>query len=113
MNLSNEERNQIEKFKTDIKSELSRLSNKINNFIVIEFLSILLTFSFVYNNLTLFASQPIVAWSILSFLIISQIILIQSTRVAIYNWKCNKSALICSEMSDKEFNFKFAQFCKK
>jgi ABC-type bacteriocin/lantibiotic exporter with double-glycine peptidase domain len=111
--LSNEERNQIEEYKNGMKSELSRLRNKINNFIVIEILSIILTISFIYKYLTLFSSNPILAWSIILAFVLSQVLLLMATRVALDYWKLYQRMVELYEMSDEEFNRKFAEFCKK
>lgn len=111
--LSNEERNQIEEYKNGMKFELSRLSNKINNFIVIEILSIILTFSFVSKYLTLFSSNPILAWSIISAFVLFQVLLLMATRVALDYWKLYQRMIELYEMSDEEFNRKFVEFCKK
>lgn len=111
--LSNDERNQIVEYKNGIKSELSRLSNKINNFIVIEILCIILTISFVYQHYTLFSQLPILAWSIISVLVLFQVILLMATNVALYNWRYNRRILELYNMSDEEFDRKFSEFCKK
>ena len=74
--LSIEERNQIEKAKDKLKSELSRLRNKINNFIGIEILTFILTFTYLNNQSFLFDVNPTIAWSILSGLILFQVILL-------------------------------------
>jgi hypothetical protein len=110
--LSIEERNQIEKAKAEIKSELSRLRNKINNFIGIEILTFILTLTYLHNQAFLFDVNPTVAWSILSALILFQVILVMATRVALYNWKFNQRGLELYEMSDEEFDRKFDEFCK-
>jgi hypothetical protein len=111
--LSIEERNQIEKAKAEIKSELSRLRNKINNFIGIEILTFILTLTYLNNQSFLFDTNPIVAWSILSGLVLFQVILVMATRVALYNWKFNQRGLELYEMSDEEFDRKFKEFCDK
>ena len=110
--LSIEERNQIEKAKAEIKSELSRLRNKINNFIGIEILTFILTITYLHNQAFLFDVNPLVAWSILSALILFQVILVMATRVALYNWKFNQRGLEIYEMSDEEFERQFNEFCK-
>jgi hypothetical protein len=110
--LSIEERNQIEKAKAELKSEIARLSNKINNFIGIEILSFILTLTYLHNQAFLFDVNPTVAWSILSALILFQVILVMATRVAMYNWKFNQRGLELYEMSDEEFERQFNEFCK-
>jgi len=110
--LSTEERNQIEKVKAELKSELSRLRNKINNFIGIEILTVILTITYLYNQAFLFDVNPTLAWSILSGLILFQVILVMATRVALDNWKFNQRALEIYEMSDEEFERQFNEFCK-
>jgi hypothetical protein len=110
--LSIEERNQIEKAKTEIKSEISRLSNKINNFIGIGVLTFILTISYLHNQAFLFDVNPTVAWSLLSVLILFQIILVMATRVALDNWKFNQRGLEIYEMSNEEFERQFNEFCK-
>lgn len=111
--LSIEERNQIEKAKAELKSEVSRLRHKINNFIGIEILTFILTFTYLNNQSFLFDTNPIVAWSILSGLVLFQVILVMATRVALDNWKFNQRALELYEMSDEEFDRKFKEFCDK
>ena len=110
--LSIEERNQIEKAKDKLKSELSRLRNKINNFIGIEILTFILTFTYLNNQYFLFDVNPTIAWSILSGLILFQVILVMATRVALDNWKFNQRGLELYEMSDEEFERQFNEFCK-
>ena len=110
--LSIEERNQIEKAKDKLKSELSRLRNKINNFIGIEILTFILTFTYLNNQSFLFDVKPTIAWSILSGLILFQVILVMATRVALDNWKFNQRGLELYEMSDEEFERQFNEFCK-
>ena len=110
--LSIEERNQIEKAKDKLKSELSRLRNKINNFIGIEILTFILTFTYLNNQSFLFDVNPTIAWSILSGLILFQVILVMATRVALDNWKFNQRGLELYEMSDEEFERQFNEFCK-
>jgi len=110
--LSIEERNQIEKAKDKLKSELSRLRNKINNFIGIEILTFILTITYLHNQAFLFDVNPTIAWSILSGLILFQVILVMATRVALDNWKFNQRALEIYEMSDEEFERQFNEFCK-
>ena len=110
--LSIEERNQIEKAKAEIKSEISRLRNKINNFIGIEILTFILTITYLHNQAFLFDVNPTAAWSILSALILFQVILVMATRVALYNWKFNQRGLEIYEMSDEEFERQFNEFCK-
>ena len=110
--LSIEERNQIEKAKDKLKSELSRLRNKINNFIGIEILTFILTFTYLNNQSFLFVVKPTIAWSILSGLILFQVILVMATRVALDNWKFNQRGLELYEMSDEEFERQFNEFCK-
>lgn len=111
--LSIDERNQIEKAKAEIKSELSRLRNKINNFVGIEIFTFILTLTYLNNQSFLFDTNPIVAWSILSGLVLFQVILVMATRVALYNWKINQRALEIHDMSDEEFDRKFKEFCDK
>ena len=110
--LSIEERNQIEKAKDKLNSELSRLRNKINNFIGIEILTFILTFTYLNNQSFLFDVNPTIAWSILSGLILFQVILVMATRVALDNWKFNQRGLELYEMSDEEFERQFNEFCK-
>jgi hypothetical protein len=110
--LSIEERNQIEKAKDKLKSELSRLRNKINNFIGIEILTFILTITYLHNQAFLFDVNPTIAWSILSVLILFQVILVMATRVALDNWKFNQRGLELYEMSDEEFERQFNEFCK-
>jgi len=107
------DRKLIEETKSEIKSELIRLKLKINNFIAIEFLSVILTLTFIFNQLEVFYTIPTLYFTILAISSISQIVLIMAIRVAIYNWKCSKGALICYEMSDSEINRKFNNFLKK
>jgi len=111
--LSIEERNQIEKAKAEIKSEISRLRNKINNFVGIEIFTFILTLIYLNNQAFLFDVNPTAAWSILSALILFQVILVMATRVALYNWKFNQRGLEIYEMSDEEFDRKFKEFCEK
>ena len=111
--LSIEERNQIEQVKAKFKSELSRLRSKINNFIGIEIFTFILTLTYLHNQAFLFETNPIAAWSILSGLALFQVILVLATRVALYNWKFNQHGLELFEMSDKEFERRFNEFCKK
>ena len=110
--LSIEERNQIEKAKAELKSEVSRLRHKINNFIGIEILTFILTFTYLNNQYFLFDVNPTIAWSILSGLILFQVILVMATRVALDNWKFNQRGLELYEMSDEEFERQFNEFCK-
>lgn len=110
--LSIDERNQIEKVKAEFKSELSRLSNKINNFIGIEILTFILTFTYLHNQDFLFKTNPVLAWSILSGLILFQVILVMAARVALYNWKIKQRGLELYKMSDEEFERQFNEFCK-
>jgi hypothetical protein len=111
--LSIDERNQIEKVKAEIKSELSRLRNKINNFVGIEIFTFILTLTYLNNQYFLFDTNPIVAWSILSGLVLFQVILVMALRVALYNWKFNQRGLELYEMSDEEFEKKFKEFCER
>jgi hypothetical protein len=111
--LSIDERNQIEKAKAEIKSELSRLRNKINNFVGIEIFTFILTLTYLNNQYFLFDTNPIVAWSILSGLVLFQVILVMALRVALYNWKFNQRGLELYEMSDEEFEKKFKEFCER
>ena len=111
--LSIDERKQIEQAKAEIKSEISRLRNKINNFVGIEIFTFILTLTYLNNQSFLFDTNPIVAWSILLGLVLFQVILVMATRVALYNWKSNQRALEIYEMSDDEFNKKFKEFCEK
>jgi len=110
--LSIEERNQIEKAKDELKSEISRLSNKINNFVGIGILTFILTITYLHNQAFLFDVNPTFAWSILSVLILFQVILVMATRVALDNWKFNQRGLEIYEMSDEEFERQFNEFCK-
>ena len=111
--LSIDERNQIEKAKAEIKSELSRLRSKINNVVGIEIFTFILTLTYLNNQSFLFDTNPIIAWSILSGLVLFQVILVMATRVALYNWKTNQCALEIHNMSDEEFDRKFKEFCEK
>lgn len=111
--LSIDERNQIEKVKDELKSELSRLRSKINNFVGIEIFTFILTLTYLNNQSFLFDTNPIVAWSVLSGLVLFQVILVMATRVALYNWKINQRALEIHNMSDEEFDRKFKEFCDK
>ena len=110
--LSIDERNQIEKAKAEIKSELSRLRSKINNFVGIEIFTVILTLTYLNNQSFLFDVKPTIAWSILSGLILFQVILVMATRVALDNWKFNQRGLELYEMSDEEFERQFNEFCK-
>lgn len=111
--LSVDERNQIEKVKIEIKSELSRLKNKIINFVGIGILTFILTFTYLNNQTFLFDTNRIVAWSILSGLVLFQVILVMATRVALDNWKVNQRISEIYDMSDEEFDRKFKEFCEK
>lgn len=107
-----EEQNQIEEAKDKLKSELSRLRNKINNFIGIGILTFILTITYLHNQAFLFEVKPTIAWSILSGLILFQVILVMATRVALDNWKFNQRGLELYEMPDDEFERQFNEFCK-
>jgi hypothetical protein len=89
------------------------LRNKINNFVGIEIFTFILTLSYLNNQSFLFDTNTIVAWSILTGLVLFQVILVMATRVALYNWNTNQRVLEIYDMSDEEFDRKFKEFCEK
>jgi len=110
MYISIEDRKLMDKTKKNLNGEILRLKKKIVNFLTFNFLLILLTFTFLNKLFFIFYTNPLVSWSFISILILLELILILATRVAIYNWKCNKSILFSYEMPDDEFFNKFKQF---
>jgi hypothetical protein len=96
--------------KLSLGQEILRLKRKIVNFITIEFFLFLLTLTFLNKLSHLFYTNTVIAYGFLSVSILLQLILILATRVAIYNWKCNKSILFSYETPDDEFFKSFKDY---